>query len=453
MKLKLKSMVYNYLTKHQISNILATGLIAIAAIGVVSIGIGGFINTLTTWFSTDFTGVHIALYGVAFNKMMAQALLSLLSTLVSIPLFLMAYLTSESHPWGNKLSIVSAFILITLAFALNLKIEVTFTAGILCLLSGIIEPINQRGNERKTSSAMVTENIAKFGLRLSGLMGAVILFGIVIYIFARGSQNLSWEFITGKWNWGHVIAVLAGRESGSLGGLSDFIIGSLLVVIACEAVALPLGIGSAIYMAEYSSENKLTNTIRFFIETLAGVPSIIFGLLGYIVFVGLMGFGPSILSGGLSLALMILPWNIRVSEEAMKAVPQSYREASYALGGTKWQTIKSIVLYASSPGIITGILLGIGAAIGETAVLIYTTGAEEAATLPTAIAGASGASVPTLATWIYYAFNKFTVSNIPQYVIENYALTGSLILLGVFLAISVVALIVRNYLYKKINGR
>jgi phosphate transport system permease protein len=150
---------------------------------------------------------------------------------------------------------------------------------------------------------------------------------------------------------------------------------------------------------------------------------------------------------------MILPWNIRVTEEAMKAVPQSYREASYALGATKWQTIKNHVLYAASPGILTGILLGVGAAIGETAVLLYTTGAEEATSLPTAIAGGAEARVPTLAVWIYNVYVKFGVSGVPLWDTQNFALTGAAVLMILFLGISLAALLVRNYLSKKITGR
>jgi phosphate transport system permease protein len=152
---------------------------------------------------------------------------------------------------------------------------------------------------------------------------------------------------------------------------------------------------------------------------------------------------------------MILPWNIRVTEEALKSVPHSYREGSYALGATKWETIKTQVLYAGSPGIITGILLGVGAAIGETAVLIWTAGGLEATSLPTAfISTTSGsARIPTLAMWIYLSWDEFSFAHAPGWTKENVCLAGAFVLLVIFLAISLFALVARNYLSRRIRGR
>lgn len=442
--------IIKYLKTHELKNILAAGLVTIAAIGIMAIGIVDFSRIMFEWFSSDFTDVHISLYGQAFNIMLAEALLAILLLLPSIPIFLTGYLIGESHPLGKKLSFVLAAILISLAFTTD-SFLFFFTAA-LCIFAAVLELTDKVNEDKKAEMPIITENVAKFGLRITGLISVVILFGVIIYIFIRGSKNLTWEFLTGTWDWGVAQRILAGRETGEIGGLSHHIIGSLLLVVVCELFALPLGVGSAIYLSEYSSDNKLTNTIRFFIETLAGVPSIIFGLLGLLVFVTLLGFDQSLIAGGLALALMILPWNIRVVEEAMKAVPQSYREASYALGATKWQTIKTIVLYAASPGVITGILLGIGAAIGETAVLIWTTGAEEATRLPTALVGYQ-ARVPSVAVWIYNAYVTFSVSNVPLWVTQNVSLAGSCVLLIIFLAISGIALIIRNYLSKKIRGQ
>jgi len=449
-KLSLKPKAIAYLQNHSFRNILATGLIVLAAIGIASIGLAEIFDILGTWLSTDFTGIHVSFYGVAFNYMVASLLLSTLKTMLCLPFFIIAYFVSEAHPYGNKLSLIVAFVLVSLAFLTSYRFEVMLTTGALCAIAGFIEPVNQQKKNQKVDSPIVIEKIVKFSLKFSGVLVIIILFGIIAYIFARGAADISLEFIIGQWDWGRVIAVLARGEEGSVGGISQYILGSIIIVIACELVALPLGIGSAIYLSEYSSENKFTNTVRFFIETLAGVPSIIFGLLGFIIFVSI--FGESIIAGGLALALMILPWNIRVTEEAMKAVPHAYREASYALGATKWQTIRKIVLYASSPGILTGILLGVGAAIGETAVLIYTTGAEEATTLPRVLYGGSEARVPTLAVWIWNVFSKLSVSNVPQWETENLALAGSAVLLVLFLGISIVALLIRNHLTKKIKG-
>jgi phosphate transport system permease protein len=160
-----------------------------------------------------------------------------------------------------------------------------------------------------------------------------------------------------------------------------------------------------------------------------------------------------LLGGGISLAFMILPWNIRIAEEAMKAVPQSYREASMALGATQWQTVRKIVLYASSPGILTGILLGLGAALGETAVVLLTgSGWGGATTLQLSL---THAAIPSLPVWIYMAPTLLLGGGGVGRVTEAYnmMLTGSFVLVVMFLAICFIALIVRNHLTKKITGK
>jgi phosphate transport system permease protein len=442
-----------YLLGANIADIIAAGFFFVAAVGIASIGAVNSANILHSWFATDFTTIHISFFGQAFNNMMANLMLALSSTLLCLPLLLISYLVGKAHPAGVKLSILATILLVAVSMLVSIKSEVILVAAAMCLTAGLIQKINTRRTKIATKSPIVTENLAKVGISFAGLFGVVVLFGIVIYIFARGSQHLSWEFVTGNWDWGHVQNVLMGREVGTIGGLSQYILGSLLIVGVCEAVSLPLGVGAATYLSEYSSENKITSTIRFFIETLAGVPSIVFGLLGLFAFVNLLAFKESVLAGGLSLAFMILPWNIRVTEEAMKAVPHSYREASYALGATKWQTIKNHVWYAASPGIITGILLGVGAAIGETAVLIYTTGAEDTTHFPTALIGTSAAKTPTLAVWIMNLYTQFSVSNVPLWETQNIALAGASLLMLLFLGISIAALLARNYLSKRITGR
>jgi len=152
------------------------------------------------------------------------------------------------------------------------------------------------------------------------------------------------------------------------------VIGTLEVTLLGVAVAAPLGVGTAVYLAEYTKEGRLTRAIRFGSECLAGVPSIIIGLFGFVLFVTTLGLGWSILSGALTLALMTLPLVIRTSEEALKAVPAAYREVSLSLGASKWQTILAVVLPAALPGIFTGLILSLGRAVGETAALIFTAG-------------------------------------------------------------------------------
>lgn len=164
-------------------------------------------------------------------------------------------------------------------------------------------------------------------------------------------------------------------DMGRAGGIFSTIVATAYVTALAILLASPLGVGSAIYLTEYTREGWVTRLIRFGAECLAGVPSIILGLFGFVLFVMKLGFGWSILSGGLTLTIMVLPIIIRTSEEAIKAVPQEYREVCYSLGMSKWQTITRIVLPSALPGISTGIMLSVGRSLGETAVLLFTAGA------------------------------------------------------------------------------
>ena len=164
-------------------------------------------------------------------------------------------------------------------------------------------------------------------------------------------------------------------DMGRAGGIFSTLVATAYVTVLAILLASPLGGGSAIYLTEYTREGWITRIIRFGAECLAGVPSIILGLFGFVLFVMKLGFGWSILSGGLTLAIMVLPIIIRTSEEAIKAVPQEYRQVCYSLGLSKWQTITRIVLPSALPGISTGIMLSVGRSLGETAVLLFTAGA------------------------------------------------------------------------------
>jgi phosphate transport system permease protein len=164
-------------------------------------------------------------------------------------------------------------------------------------------------------------------------------------------------------------------DMGRAGGIFSTIVATAYVTVLAILLASPLGVGSAIYLTEYTREGWVTRIIRFGAECLAGVPSIILGLFGFVLFVMKLGFGWSILSGGLTLTIMVLPIIIRTSEEAIKAVPQEYRQVCYSLGLSKWQTITRIVLPSALPGISTGIMLSVGRSLGETAVLLFTAGA------------------------------------------------------------------------------
>ena len=164
------------------------------------------------------------------------------------------------------------------------------------------------------------------------------------------------------------------HQMGRTGGIFPTIIGTAVLTAVAILIATPLGVGTAIYLREYTREGKISRMIRFGTDCLAGVPSIIFGLFGFVFFVIFLRMGWSILSGGLTLATMILPTIICTAEEAIKAIPNSFREVSYALGGTRWQTIVKVILPNALPGIFTGVLLGVGRSVGETAAIILTAG-------------------------------------------------------------------------------
>lgn len=164
------------------------------------------------------------------------------------------------------------------------------------------------------------------------------------------------------------------EDMGRGGGILPTLLGTVLLPVLAILIALPLGVGTAVYLTEYTRETRLTRVIRFGTDCLAGIPSIIFGMFGFIFFVVMLRMGWCLLAGGLTLAIMILPTIIRTSEEAIRAVPNAFREVSFALGATRWETVYKIVLPNALPGIVTGVMLGIGRSIGETAAVIYTAG-------------------------------------------------------------------------------
>ena len=203
-----------------------------------------------------------------------------------------------------------------------------------------------------------------------------ILLFIISYILIKGLPVISYKFLTTN-----------PIDMGKSGGIFSTIIGTITLTFGAILIATPLGVGTAIYLTEYTRENKFTRIVKFGSECLAGIPSIIFGLFGFILFVIKLQFGWSILSGSLTLAFMILPTIIRTSEEAIKSVPYIHREASYSLGSTKWQTVTRVVLPSAIPGIMTGIVLSIGRSIGETAAVIFTAGS--ALRIPTSLFSSS----------------------------------------------------------------
>ncbi|MGP8321573.1 MAG: phosphate ABC transporter permease PstA [Methanosarcinaceae archaeon] len=209
----------------------------------------------------------------------------------------------------------------------------------------------------------IIDRVAGFLLWASAAVTVLILLFIIGTIIYRGLWVIDISFLLGS-----------PRMSGAEGGILPAIVGTLCLVAVAMLTAAPIGIGAAVYLTEYAPDNAITRIITFCVECLAGIPSIVIGLFGYAFLVVYLGFGFSIISGGLALMFMILPWTIRASEEAIKTVSGDLKESSFALGATKWQTIRQVVLPNALPGITTGVILGTGKAIGETAVIMFTAG-------------------------------------------------------------------------------
>jgi phosphate transport system permease protein len=200
-------------------------------------------------------------------------------------------------------------------------------------------------------------------LWVSAFAVIAFLLALIIYIAIKGIPILSLKFL-----------FTFPRGIEARGGIFPTIMATFYTTILAGIFVTPVAVGGAVFLTEYAEEGWLIRIIRFGADILASVPSIVFGLFGLALFVYAFGLGYSMLAGGLTLSLMILPIVMRATEEAIMAIPQSYREASYGLGATKWQTIKNVVLPTASPRIVTGIILGIGRAFGETAALIFTAG-------------------------------------------------------------------------------
>ncbi len=206
-----------------------------------------------------------------------------------------------------------------------------------------------------------TQKVSFFMLKMAAALNGMALAIIVYFIVSRGWQAISWEFLTQQ-----------PKDSMTAGGILPCIVGTISLCLTTILVALPIGVASAVYLSEYATQGKLVRIIRLGINNLAGVPSIVFGLFGLAFFCIVLKMGVSVAAGGLTLGIMTLPVIIGASEEALKAVPNPYREASLAMGATQWQTIWKVVLPVAFPGIITGSILGVSRAAGETAPIMYT---------------------------------------------------------------------------------
>ena len=194
-------------------------------------------------------------------------------------------------------------------------------------------------------------------------LSILLLAGIVCYTFVKGVSSISWQFLT----------TVPSTIKGTF-GIAGNLLNTLYIVIITLLIATPVGVGSAIYLNEYAKPGKIVSTIEFTTEILSGIPSIIFGLFGMVFFGTTLGFGYSILTGALTLTLMVLPLITRNTQEALKTVPESYRSGALGMGATKWYMIRTILLPSAMPGLITGIILAVGRIVGESAALLFTAG-------------------------------------------------------------------------------
>ncbi len=272
-----------------------------------------------------------------------------------------------------------------------------------------------------------TQKIAFFFLFLATLFIVVPVGLVVVIIIQKGLPAINWQFISD-----------IPRQGMRSGGIFPAIVGTIYLVAAAIIFALPIGVLAAIYLSEYSKDNILSRLIKLAIVNLAGVPSVVYGLFGLALFVVFFKFGASILSGALTLGIMILPLIITASCEALESVPQSFREVSLSLGASKWQTIRHIVLPNAIPGILTGAILGLGRAAGETAPILFTVAAFYLPRLPKSIFDQAMA----------LPYHLYVISTQVPNVDEKIRYGTALVLLALVLFMNLVAIIIR-YQFRK----
>lgn len=273
-----------------------------------------------------------------------------------------------------------------------------------------------------------TQKIVFFFLFLATLLIVVPVGMIILAIIQKGLPAISWEFLSD-----------IPRKGMRAGGIFPAILGTVYLVEGAIIFALPMGLLAAVYLSEYAKDNFLTRLIKLAIINLAGVPSVVYGLFGLALFVIFFKFGASILSGSLTLGIMILPLIITASREALESVPYSFREVSFSLGASKWQTIRNIVLPNAIPGILTGTILGIGRASGETAPILFTVAAFYLPQLPDSIFDQAMA----------LPYHLYVISTQVPNVDEKIRYGTALVLLFLVLFVNLVAIIIRYHFRKK----
>jgi len=273
--------------------------------------------------------------------------------------------------------------------------------------------------------------VQRLGFTLLGLLALIVVVPILLVIgtiVVRGISAINWEFLTAM-----------PRDGMKGGGIFPAIVGTLLLTLGTALAAIPVGVGGAVYLAEYARDTWLTRAIRLAIVNLAAIPSVVYGLFGLGLFVLFLRFGTSILAGSLTLAIMTLPIIISAAEEALRVVPNEYRTVSASLGGTRWQGIRHIVLPQALPGIITGVILGLLRAAGETAPILFTVAAFFLPHLPQS----------PLDQTMALPYHLYVISTqVPGMPLEIQYGTA-LVLLVLVLSMNVVATIIRSYFRRR----
>ncbi len=266
--------------------------------------------------------------------------------------------------------------------------------------------------------------------RLSAVLAVAILVGTLVLLFISGRSVLSWQFLTSAWQ----------HQDITKGGIFPAIVGSVWLGIGVTAVSFPLGVGTAVFLTEYGEETRWKGFIRLAIRNLAGVPSVVYGLFGLSVFVHLCGLGMTLISAILTLSVMTLPWIITASVEALNTVPEKLRDSSFALGATRWQTVRRVVLPAALPGCITGGIIGIARALGETAPIILVGATFYLTQLP-------NSPFDKYMALPYHAFILATQHSSPH--APTYAAGTALVLMALTFVLSAGAILIRTSLRSK----
>jgi phosphate transport system permease protein len=462
MKLNLPiTKLLNFFKAKKKINLLAGGLLFLCA--VISLA-PGMINLIDGLYSLNWIIFNV-------NNYVSVIIFSLLMLLPSLILFCTAYLMWEEQSSGWKLAIATCGVTILLAATNSAMLYFALPIAVLSGLAVVFQLRNRKLADGTKDSPIVTENVMKLGLRLSVFLCIGTVVALVGYLVVVASPFLSVQLFTKmNLNYYNIQAICWGIpiKAGDTGGVLSYAVGTLLVVFFCEFIAVPIGIGAAIYLSEYSSQNRLVGTIRFFIETLAGSPSIVIAIVGFTIFSITLKWGFCLWAAAIALSFMALPWNIRVSEGALKSVPKSYREASYALGATQWQTTRLITLYSAIPGIITGILLGIGVAIGETLVLLFNYTGTATISLPTPFWKVFDLHtyLPSLTVFIDQTPSSPITGHLSNptaaqqaffeahqnFLSFSLAAAAAVVLITIYLAFCIVALLLRNYLNRRMMG-